>query len=104
MPEELGEKTELPTGRRLREARGRGQIPKSHDFGSAVDLIGAFIALSVLGGSIITGLAALFVTLRYWKAPGSLVQPQRWLMPTALVLASLQTLAYAALFGWLFFH
>lgn len=52
----------------------------------------------------ITGLAALFVTLRYWKAPGSLVQPQRWLMPTALVLASLQTLAYAALFGWLFFH
>jgi len=42
----------------------------------------------------ITGLAALFVVLRHWKTPGSLVKPQRWLMPTALVLASLQTLVY----------
>jgi len=42
----------------------------------------------------LTGLAALFIVLRYWKSPGSLVKPQRWLMPTALVLASLQTLIY----------
>lgn len=42
----------------------------------------------------ITGLAALFVVFRHWRTPGSLVHPQRWLMPTALVLASLQTLGY----------
>jgi len=50
----------------------------------------------------ITGLAALFLVLRHWKTPGSLVQPQRWLMPTALVFAGVQTLAYTALFVWLF--
>lgn len=42
----------------------------------------------------LTGLIALFLALRYWKTPGSLVKPQRWLMPAALVLASLQTLIY----------
>jgi len=42
----------------------------------------------------LTGLIAIFMALRYWKSPGSLVKPQRWLMPTALVLASLQTLTY----------
>lgn len=62
MAEELGEKTEMPTSRRLREARGRGQIAKSQDFGSAVDLVGGFIALMLLGGSIVGGLSTL---LRY---------------------------------------
>jgi len=51
----------------------------------------------------ITGLAALFIALRHWKTPGSLVQPQRWLMPTALVLAGVQTIAYLLLFAVLFF-
>jgi len=52
----------------------------------------------------ITGLAALFIAIRRWKAPGSLVAPQRWLMPTALTLAILQTLAFLALFASLFFQ
>jgi hypothetical protein len=42
----------------------------------------------------VTGLIALFLAIRYWKAPGSLVRPQRWIMPTALILASLQTIVY----------
>jgi flagellar biosynthetic protein FlhB len=62
MAEDLGDKTEMPTSRRRREARGRGQIAKSQDFGSAVDLAGGFIALLLLGGSIVGGLTAL---LRY---------------------------------------
>jgi hypothetical protein len=45
----------------------------------------------------ITGLAAIFLAIRHWKTPGSLVRPQRWHMPVALALASLQTL------GFLFF-
>ena len=40
----------------------------------------------------ITGLAALYLTLRYWKAPGSLVSPSRWRMPAALTLGILQVL------------
>lgn len=44
-----------------------------------------------------TGLASLFLVVRHWRTPGSLVHPQRWLMPTALVLASLQTLFFLAI-------
>ena len=46
----------------------------------------------------ITGLAAIYVALRYRKEPGSLVAPMRWAFPTALILGSLQTLAFVALF------
>ena len=42
----------------------------------------------------ITGLAAIYVALRYRKEPGSIVAPMRWAFPTALVLGSLQTLAF----------
>jgi len=52
----------------------------------------------------ITGIAALFIALRRWKAPGSLVAPQPWIMPTALTLAILQTLGFLFLFGFLSFH
>lgn len=52
----------------------------------------------------ITGLAALFIALRRWKSPGSLVAPQRWIMPVALGLAILQTLAFLILFGLLIFN
>lgn len=44
-----------------------------------------------------TGLIALYFILRYWKAPGSLVSPKRWIMPTALTLALLQVLGLGAL-------
>ena len=43
----------------------------------------------------ITGLAAIYVAARYWKAPTSLVRPMRWAMPVALVLGILQTLGFA---------
>ncbi len=38
----------------------------------------------------LTGLAALFLCLRHWRSPGSLVRPARWQMPVALALAVLQ--------------
>ena len=41
---------------------------------------------------VITGLAAIYVALRYRKEPGSIVAPMRWAMPTALILGSLQIL------------
>jgi flagellar biosynthetic protein FlhB len=62
LAEDLGDKTEMPTSRRRREARGRGQVAKSPDFGSAVDLTGGFLALVLMGGSIVAGLTSL---LRY---------------------------------------
>ena len=50
MAEELGERTEDPTARRLRQARNRGQIPKSQDLTSAVTMLSAVTILVVLGG------------------------------------------------------
>ena len=49
MAEELGEKTEAPTGKKLSEARKRGQLPKSKDLTGAIDLIAAAIVLAMLG-------------------------------------------------------
>jgi flagellar biosynthetic protein FlhB len=45
LAEDLGEKTEQPTGRRRGEARNKGQVGKSADFGSAVVLTGAVVAM-----------------------------------------------------------
>jgi hypothetical protein len=45
----------------------------------------------------ITGLAALYLALRHWKTPGSLVSPQPWAMPTALVLSIIQTIGFTVL-------
>lgn len=46
-----------------------------------------------------TGLGALYLCIRHWKTPGSLVRPARWQMPVALALASLQVVGLAILIG-----
>lgn len=45
MAEDLGEKTEMPTPRRLSEARERGQSGKSVDLASALTLVGACVLI-----------------------------------------------------------
>ncbi|MGP1346412.1 MAG: flagellar biosynthesis protein FlhB [Phycisphaerales bacterium] len=52
MAEDLGEKTEAPTGKRLSEARDRGQVPKSQDLIAVIVMSGAVTAIAVLGPSI----------------------------------------------------
>jgi hypothetical protein len=42
----------------------------------------------------ISGLAAIYMAVRYRNAPGSLVRPMRWAMTVALVLGILQTLVF----------
>lgn len=59
MAEDMGERTEQPTGRRLSEARQRGQIAKSTDLAAAIDLIGATVLLALLGGMIVESLGSL---------------------------------------------
>ena len=65
MAEDLGEKTEAPTGRRLSEARERGQVPKSQDLSAALDLVTSFALILLVpnlpvlvGAQIVFGLAA----------------------------------------------
>ncbi len=49
MAEDLGERTEDPTGKKLADARRRGKLPKSKDLSGAIDLIAAAIVLAMLG-------------------------------------------------------
>jgi flagellar biosynthetic protein FlhB len=75
MAEELGERTELPTGRKLSRARSEGNIAKSADFSAAIDLSGSFIALLVLGPGLVATLAAILRSLldaRGFSSPDSL--------------------------------
>lgn len=49
-----GDKTELPTAKRLRDARKKGDVPKSKDISSAL-LTLAWFALIAMGGAYIAG-------------------------------------------------
>lgn len=49
MPEDLGEKSEMPTDKKRRDARERGQVAKSKDLSSAVMLLCALIIFRLLG-------------------------------------------------------
>lgn len=52
MAEDLGDRTEAPSGRRLSEAREQGNIPRSQEFSAAVDLIVALVVVAALGASL----------------------------------------------------
>lgn len=51
-----GEKTEKPTGRRLQEARKKGQVARSRDLVQVGSMAAALGALAFLGPSIVDGL------------------------------------------------
>lgn len=59
MAEDLGERTEAPTGRRLSQARNDGQIPKSPELGATIDLVGGLLMLALFGAWLVQGLAEL---------------------------------------------
>lgn len=71
MAEELGERTEQPTARRLAEARQRGQVARSQDLGAASDLAAAVLLLGVFGGWGLMSLAAVVRALLGTDAPGA---------------------------------
>ena len=59
MAEDLGEKTEQPTGRRLSEARNKGQVARSQDLGAAVSMVAALIIFVAFGGVFMTTMAGV---------------------------------------------
>lgn len=52
MAEDMGDKTEAPSQRKLSDAREKGQVAKSADLSGAVDLIGAALLLACVGGAL----------------------------------------------------
>ncbi len=69
MAEDLGEKTEQPTGRRRSEARNKGQVGKSADFSSAVVLSGAVLASVIFTHPL---LDAMLTIMRFPLSPEGL--------------------------------
>lgn len=60
MAEEQGEeKTEEPTSRRLSQARERGELPRSPDFGGAVEVLAVGGLIFFIGDSIVDGIAEM---------------------------------------------
>lgn len=114
MAEELGERTELPTGRRLNEARNRGQVAKSQDLGSALDLTAAVLLIVVGGGAAIAGLAALVRRILEGQVPGdpfnpasldalfmwTLVEAAKIVLPALLLMLAVGLVSNIAQVGW----
>lgn len=59
MAEELGERSEAPTGKRLSDARQKGQVVKSQDLSGVVELFGSVVLLIIFGGLITATSAGL---------------------------------------------
>lgn len=60
MSEDQGqEKTEEPTARKLSQARERGELPRSPDFGGAIQVLAICLLLIFLGGGLVDGFSEL---------------------------------------------
>ena len=63
MAEDLGERTEAPTGRRLEEARQRGQVAQSTDLSAAIDLIGVVLIIIIFGAGLARGMSEIMLAI-----------------------------------------
>ena len=112
----MGERTEQPTGRKLEEARARGQVVKSQDLSAALELSGSLVLLVLIGGYLVATLAGLMRRVLDVSPAGGLldvgdlddlaraaaIEGARALGPILLVSAGLAYLAQVIQVGWLF--
>ncbi len=116
MAEDMGERTEQPTSRRRQETRGRGQVAKSQDFGSAIDMAGGFLLLLFLGAPLAGTLAGIVRHLLDARSSGHGLfaaevgdyaawaggQAALAIIPFFLVLVLIAALSQFVQVGWLF--
>ncbi len=114
MADDLGEKTQAPSGRRREEARGRGQVAKSQDLSAGLDLWAAFILLLVFGAPLAAGLAGMLRYLLDDRDSGTMLRSEgvadlcRWatqntvivVAPILLILFGVTFLAQVVQVGW----
>ncbi len=94
MAEDMGEKTEAPSGRRLGQARERGQVVKSTELAGAIDLIGATVLLVFFGGPLVAALGKMM--RRMLEAHASIDTPDLHAVHVMLLDAGGDTLVAAA--------
>jgi flagellar biosynthesis protein FlhB len=85
------DKTEKPTEKRLREARGKGQLPRSQDLGQAGALLAAVMALSWMSASMVQALASSVTRalVRMGETPLLIIGPKE---VASLVISNAMTL------------
>lgn len=88
--DDLGERTEEPTSRKLSDARKKGQVPKSQDLSGAVSLLGAMIVFLALGSSV----GAMFQSILRRTLNGEISADIR---STESIYASSKVVAYEAM-------
>lgn len=71
MAEDMGEKTEQPSSRKLSKAREEGNVAKSMDLSGVTDLIGAIVLVWVFGNMMVSGMGALMRRLLAGEIPDS---------------------------------
>ena len=81
MAEDLGEKTEDPTGKKLADARNRGKIAKSKDLSGAIDLIAAALVVGLFG-SFISGQFVDLMAHTLGSAPVGQGNPLDYIAPS----------------------
>jgi flagellar biosynthetic protein FlhB len=116
MANQTGERTERPTGRRLKEARERGQVARSRELSAAISLAGVTLALAwfgvrmtaAAGDRLALGISTLALHARESIEPAGLAS-QIWAeggvlariaAPPALVAAAASIGASVAQVGW----
>lgn len=70
MAESAGEKTELPTPKRERDARQKGQVARSQEVVTTISLFGVILTLMALGSDIWARLTAFLDTIARLAASG----------------------------------
>jgi flagellar biosynthetic protein FlhB len=96
MADDMGERTEQPTSKRLEETRNRGQVAKSTDLSAALELSGAVILLAVLGSYLVESLGGLMrmILEHGWKVGGGDVESIHDLIGTILLRGGLAALPF----------
>jgi flagellar biosynthetic protein FlhB len=107
------ERTEQPTPKREREAREKGQIPRSRELNTVMGLLAAGVTLMTLGGAMVESLTSMMrqsftiarddifndgVLMSHFM--GSLIEETWMLLPFMLVMALVAVLSSIALGGW----
>ncbi len=94
MADDMGEKTEQPTGRKLEDARQKGQLPKSIDLSAPLEMFGAVALIWMLGPMFLAGckevMRALLGTapLLELLSPGESLRSLGWGLSRVLLIAA----------------
>ena len=115
MADDMGEKSEMPTSKKLSQARSKGQVPKSQDLSGAITMGASIAVLAVLGGVMLNSMALVMrrtlagQTIGDSLGPDGALQAARWAMlesgrmlaPIFLLLVVVGIIAQYMQVGWL---